>query len=115
MTALRARHDRPLHARLAAPAALAGSGVRPVLRHAQLTLYGVSWSVLDRGLPAGGFEVPVVARGRLEGRFVCMPGRRHSVAEDRVLAASGLVDQVASAQLVDRSPDGPADPADPAA
>lgn len=80
-----------------------GSGLRPALRHGELTLYGLSWSALDRGLPSGGFELAVVARGQLEGRFVCLPQRgRRPVAEDRLLAASALVDQVASAQLIER-------------
>jgi hypothetical protein len=80
-----------------------GDGTRPALRHGELHLHGARWSAVRTGLPEAGFELPVVARGRVEARFVCLPRHRRPVMEDRVLAASALVDQVASAQLIERA------------
>lgn len=76
---------------------------RPVLRHGgELEYRGVRWSPSQIGLPDKGFDLLMVARGHLVGRFVCLPRRRWAVPEDRVLAATALVDQAASAQLIER-------------
>lgn len=79
---------------------LAGSS-RPTLVHdAELELRKVRWTPMQLGLPERGFDIPVAARGQTLGRFVCVPRRRHTIAEDRVLAALALVDQAASARLI---------------
>jgi hypothetical protein len=78
---------------------------RPVLQHGGALDYrGVRWSPVHIGLPEKGFDLPMVARGQVVGRFVCLPRRRHPIQEDRVLAASALVDQAASAQLIEHVP-----------
>jgi hypothetical protein len=78
---------------------------RPVLRHGgEMELWGVRWSPVMIGLPEKGFEIEMVALGLAVGRFVCLPRRRGRVQEDRVLAALALVDQAASAQLIERVP-----------
>lgn len=75
---------------------------RPVLLHGgEFTYRGVRWSPVDIGLPENGFDLPMVARGQVVGRFVCLPRRRRPIPEDRVLAALALVDQAASAQLIE--------------
>jgi hypothetical protein len=80
-----------------------GESGRPVLRHGgELEYRGVRWSPTQIGLPEKGFDLPLVARGHLVARFVCLPGPRRPVPEDRVLAALALVDQAASAQLIER-------------
>jgi hypothetical protein len=80
-----------------------GASGRPVLLHGgELEYRGVRWSPSQIGLPDRGFDLPMVARGHLVGRFVCLPRRRWAVPEDRVLAATALVDQAASAQLIER-------------
>jgi len=78
---------------------------RPVLRHGgEMELWGVRWSPVMIGLPEKGFDIEMVALGLAVGRFVCLPRRRSPVPEDRVLAALALVDQAASAQLIERVP-----------
>jgi hypothetical protein len=75
---------------------------RPVLLHGgEFTYRGVRWSPVHIGLPEKGFDLPMVARGQVVGRFVCLPGRRRPIPEDRVLAALALVDQAATAQLIE--------------
>jgi hypothetical protein len=77
----------------------------PALRHGgELELWGIRWSPVPIGLPERGFEVEMVARGLVEGRFVCMPRRREPIPEDRLLAAIALADQAASARLIERTP-----------
>lgn len=79
-----------------------GESGRPVLRHGgELEYRGVRWDPSQIGLPEKGFDVPVVARGHLMARFVCLPRRRRPVQADRALAACALVDQAASAQLIE--------------
>ena len=79
-----------------------GPSGRPVLLHGgELTYRGVRWSPVHIGLPEKGFDLPMTARGRVVGRFVCLPRRRHPIQEDRVITATALVDQAATAQLIE--------------
>jgi uncharacterized protein DUF4118 len=74
----------------------------PVLRRGgELELSGVRWDPCRVGLPAEGFTVPIVARGRAEGRYVCVPRRRRRPTEEEIGVAVALADQAASALLLD--------------
>jgi hypothetical protein len=74
---------------------------RPVLLHCGEVEYrGVRWDPARIGLPTAGFHVPVAARGRVVGRFDCVPRRSVPVRRDRVQVAVTLSDQAASALLL---------------
>jgi hypothetical protein len=72
-----------------------------LLRTGELELWGVRWDPTMVCLPDGGFYIPVVARGRVEGRYVCRPRRSWRPAEEPVMVALTLADQAASALLLD--------------
>jgi hypothetical protein len=79
-----------------------GPSRRPVLSHPGWFSVGdVGWSPLQLGLPTKGFDMLVTARGRVVGRYVCLPRRQRPAREDSVLAALALVDQAATAGLID--------------
>ena len=46
--------------------------------------------------PAGGVELPVLARGQHIGRFVLVPTPGHSVSLEERLVAVAIADQVAA-------------------
>lgn len=74
-----------------------------LVRGGELRLGDKTWDPTRIGLPAGGFHIPLVARGRTEGRYVCMPSGRRPRRPSRqaVLVAGTLADQAASALLFD--------------
>jgi hypothetical protein len=75
---------------------------RPTLvQGGELELAHVRWSPMQLGLPQGGFDLVLAARGQTLGRFVCEPRVQHTVSEDRLLAALTLADQAASARLIE--------------
>ncbi|HET6954076.1 MAG TPA: DUF4118 domain-containing protein [Acidimicrobiales bacterium] len=75
---------------------------RPVLTQPGWLTFGeVGWSPYQLGLPTKGFDLLVRARGRVAGRYVCLPRRQRPAREDSVLAALALVDQAATAGLID--------------
>lgn len=79
-------------------------GAKPLLcRDGWLTLRGVEWDPTAVGLPQGGFHLPVVARGRTAGRFVCTPRPRPArrPSPERITVALTLADQAASALLLE--------------
>jgi len=85
--------------------AVSAGSPRPVLRHdGELEMRRARWSPVPIGLPPNGFDIILSVRGRPEGRFVCTPRRRTPIAEERVLAALALVDQAASARLIELIP-----------
>ncbi len=47
-----------------------------------------------------GFDLPVIARRQLAGRFVCQPRTRISVSREQLAVALTLADQAASALLL---------------
>ena len=47
-------------------------------------------------LPAGGVELPVLARGQHIGRFVLVPTPGHSASLEERLVAVAIADQVAA-------------------
>jgi hypothetical protein len=74
---------------------------RAVLAHTgELELRGVRWDPARITPPARGFHIPVAARGRVVGRFLCVPRRTVPVARGAVVVALTLVDQAASALLL---------------
>jgi hypothetical protein len=76
-------------------------GARPVLLHSgELELRGTRWSPTAVALSSDGFDLPVVARGRVVGRFVCEPRRRTTVTREQIGVALTLADQAASALLL---------------
>jgi hypothetical protein len=76
-------------------------GERPVLLPTgELTLDGFRWSPINIGVPAEGFDLPVIARGQVAGRFVCQPNTRISVSREQLSVALTLADQAASALLL---------------
>jgi hypothetical protein len=76
-------------------------GTCPVLMHTgELDYRGVRWDPARIGFPDRGFHVPLAARGRVVGRFVCVPRRSGPVRRDRVRVAVTLTDQAASALLL---------------
>jgi hypothetical protein len=75
---------------------------RPCLRRdGWLESRGHDWDPTAIGLPDTGFYLPVVARGRVEGRYLCTPRRRRRPSRERVDVALTLADQAASALLLD--------------
>jgi hypothetical protein len=83
----------------AAPCQASG---RPVLEHPGWFTWGdVGWSPFQLGLPTRGFDLLVTARGHVVGRYVCLPRHHRPAREDSVLAALTLVDQAATAELID--------------
>jgi hypothetical protein len=77
-------------------------GSAPVLcRTGEMELWGVRWDPTLIGLPEAGFSIPIVARGRTEGRYVCSPVRRWNPSREQVTVALTLADQAASALLLD--------------
>ncbi|HEY8547621.1 MAG TPA: hypothetical protein VIL36_21310 [Acidimicrobiales bacterium] len=70
-------------------------------RDGRLELQGTVWDPATIGFPPGGFLVPVVARGCIEGRYRCTPRGRRRVSAERVVVALTLADQTASALLLD--------------
>jgi hypothetical protein len=82
--------------------AISAGSPRPVLRHdGELEMRRARWNPVPIGLPPNGFDIVLSVRGQPQGRFVCTPRRRTPVAEERVLAALALVDQAASARLIE--------------
>jgi hypothetical protein len=78
------------------------SGSKPCLAHTgEFELHGVRWSPAQIGLPAGGFYIPLIARGRIEGRYVCVPRARSRLSDETMTVAVTLADQAASALLLD--------------
>lgn len=76
-------------------------GERPVLlRSGELELRGTRWSPIQVGLGLGGFDLPVITRGHLAGRFICEPRRRIHVSEEQVAVTLTLADHAASALLL---------------
>jgi hypothetical protein len=74
---------------------------RPVLLpDGELALDGVHWSPIGIGISDKGFDLPVIARGQLAGRFVCQPRARISVSREQLSVALTLADQAASALLL---------------
>jgi hypothetical protein len=74
---------------------------RPVLlANGELALDGVRWSPIGIGVSDKGFDLPVIARGHLAGRFVCQPRTRISVSREQLAVALTLADQAASALLL---------------
>lgn len=74
---------------------------RPELVHTgELTEQGVTWDPALVGFPGTGFLLPVVARNRVAGRFVCIPRRSRKPSRASVLVALTLADQAASAMLL---------------
>jgi hypothetical protein len=74
----------------------------PCLLHTgELELRGMRWTAALVGLPAEGFTIPVVARGRTEGRYVCLPRRPYRVTDETIVVALTLADQAASALLLE--------------
>lgn len=77
-------------------------GPKPVLcRTGEMELWGVRWDPTLIGLPEAGFSIPIVARGRIEGRYLCTPARRWNPSRERMTVARTLADQAASALLLD--------------
>jgi hypothetical protein len=75
---------------------------KPCLRRdGFLEAQGTAWDPSAIGLPAGGFHVPVVARGRTEGRYLCTPRGQGRPSPERLVVALTLADQTASALLLD--------------
>jgi hypothetical protein len=75
---------------------------RPTLcRTGEMELRGVRWDPTLIGLPEAGFSIPIVARGRIEGHYLCTPERRWNASKERVMVALTLADQAASALLLD--------------
>jgi hypothetical protein len=72
-----------------------------LVRTGELELFGVRWDPTMICLPDGGYYIPIVARGRVEGRYVCTPRRSWRPPEERVAVAVTLADQAASALLLD--------------
>ena len=79
---------------------LTGAPKAVLVHGGELELGGTRWDPGLIGLPDDGFHVPVVARGRVEGRFVCVPRRRQPVPRECILVALTLADQTASALLL---------------
>jgi hypothetical protein len=76
-------------------------GDRAVLRHTgELELRGVRWDPAVITPPARGFHIPVAARGRVVGRYLCVPRRTVPVRRGSVVVALTLVDQAASALVL---------------
>jgi hypothetical protein len=74
---------------------------RPVLLwDGELALDGVHWSPIGIGVSDKGFDLPVIARGHLAGRFVCQPRSRIAVSREQLSVALTLADQAASALLL---------------
>jgi GAF domain-containing protein len=71
-----------------------------LLPNGELTLDGFRWSPINIGISASGFDVPVIARGRVAGRFVCVPRSRVSVSTEQLAVALTFADQAASALLL---------------
>jgi hypothetical protein len=82
--------------------ARSAGATRPVLRHGgELEMRRTRWSPVQIGLPPKGFDILLTLRGHVEGRFVCTPRRRTPVSEARLVTALALVDQAASARLIE--------------
>jgi hypothetical protein len=82
-------------------APLAAASTPRLLHTGELEYRGMRWTAAMIGLPADGFTIPVVARGRTEGRYVCLPRRPYRVSDETVAVALTLVDQAASALLLE--------------
>jgi hypothetical protein len=67
----------------------------------EMVLRGTRWDPAPIGLPLNGFDIPVVARGRVEGTFVCVPRRSRRVSRESLDIAITLADQAAFALLLD--------------
>lgn len=75
---------------------------RPTMRRdGRMELRGQAWDPVLVGLPTGGFLMPVVARGRTEGRYLCTPNGPGRPSAERLVVAQVLADQTASALLLD--------------
>jgi GAF domain-containing protein len=70
------------------------------LPNGEFTLDGFRWSPINIGISAAGFDLPVIARGRVAGRFVCEPRTRVGVSREQLAVALTLADQAASALLL---------------
>jgi len=80
---------------------LADDGKPCLRRDGYLELQGTAWDPGAIGLPAAGFHVLVVARGRTEGRYLCTPRAQTKPSPERLVVALTLADQTASALLLD--------------
>jgi hypothetical protein len=64
------------------------------------------WSTADLGLPTRSIDLPVRSGGWLLGHFLLTPTPGKAIAQDRLLVAVAIADQVGAALAADDGPGG---------